>query len=243
MGKVTVTIETLSPLHLGSGQENIIVDSDVVYDQYGMPYFPAKRFRGALYESALELAEMSAGREALTVDNINTFFGLDTSSENALRISNFYLTDEGESYESLCKQWKYLQHEYSGLLTPEDVLSVYTTMRYYTSIHPENGVALHGSLHTMRVVKKGTVFQGTIEWDRDVFDLPSVDVACSKDTGKKEKKSHQKLSYRKKTYRKKAAKSQMKNRTEEIIELMLANLRFVGTKRNRGLGAIRCEIK
>ena len=134
MGKVTVTIKTLSPLHLGSGQENIIVDSDVVHDQYGMPYFPAKRFRGVLYESALELAEMGAGREALTVDNINTFFGRNTSSENALRISNFYLTDEGASYESLCDQWKYLQHEYSELLTPEDVLSVYTTMRYYLFI-------------------------------------------------------------------------------------------------------------
>ena len=95
----------------------------------------------------------------------------------------------------------------------------------------------------MRVVKKGTVFQGTIEWDHDVFDLPSVDVAYQKDTGKKEKKSHQKRSYRKKTYRKKADKSQTKSHTEEIIELMLANLRFVGTKRNRGLGAIRCEIK
>lgn len=46
MGKLTVTIKTLSPLHLGSGQESIIVDSDVVHDQYGMPYFPAKRFRG-----------------------------------------------------------------------------------------------------------------------------------------------------------------------------------------------------
>lgn len=239
MGKLTVTIKTLSPLHLGSGQENIIVDSDVVYDHYGMPYFPAKRFRGALYESALELAEMAEEREGLTEHNVDAFFGRDTSRKTVLRISNFYLTDEqGTPYESLCKQWKYLQQKYAGLLTPEDVLSVYTTMRYYTSIHPTKGIALSGSLHNMRVVKKNLVFQGTIEWDHDVFDLSSADVACQKNTGKKGKKTHQKISYRKK-----GAKTQGKSHTENMIELMLANLRFVGTKRNRGLGAVRCEIK
>ncbi len=59
MKSFTIQIETLSPLHLGSGQENIVLDADVVYDQYGMPYFPARRFRGLLYESAMEMEEMS----------------------------------------------------------------------------------------------------------------------------------------------------------------------------------------
>lgn len=182
---------------------------------------------------------MDAGGTDLTVDNIDTFFGRKDSSEMALRISNFYLTDgQGTPYESLCKQWKYLQQKYAGLLTPEDVLSVYTTMRYYTAIHPENGITVKGSLHNMRVVKKNLVFQGTIEWNCNVFELQPTEVACQKPTGKKGKKIHQKVSYRKKR-----PKTQTRNHTEDILALMLANLRFVGTKRNRGLGAVRCEIK
>ena len=55
----TLYIKALSPLHLGSGQADVNVDAEVIHDDAGLPYFPAKRFKGLLYESALEVAEMS----------------------------------------------------------------------------------------------------------------------------------------------------------------------------------------
>ena len=56
---IDVTVTALSPLHLGSGKADVVIDAEVVHDKYGMPYLPAKRFKGVLYESALEVWEMS----------------------------------------------------------------------------------------------------------------------------------------------------------------------------------------
>lgn len=62
MNTFKVKIITKSPLQLGYGKAGIVIDTDVVHDRYGMPYFPAKRFKGLLYESALEMAEIFSER-------------------------------------------------------------------------------------------------------------------------------------------------------------------------------------
>ena len=56
--EIEVKIEVLSPIHLSSGQANVNVDAEVMHEANGLPYFPAKRFKGLLYESALEVTEM-----------------------------------------------------------------------------------------------------------------------------------------------------------------------------------------
>ena len=48
----------MSPIHLGSGAADVNLDADIIHDEFGLPYFPAKRFKGLLYESAVELEEM-----------------------------------------------------------------------------------------------------------------------------------------------------------------------------------------
>ena len=48
---IRIHIRTFSPLHLGTGYADIHVDADVVQDDVGLPYFPAKRLKGLLYES------------------------------------------------------------------------------------------------------------------------------------------------------------------------------------------------
>ena len=57
--KGKICIQLISDLVPGSGQgwANII-DSDIVYDQYGFPYIPARRIKGLIKESALELEEL-----------------------------------------------------------------------------------------------------------------------------------------------------------------------------------------
>ena len=72
----TLTIKLLSPTMLMSGQGDVNTDSTIVHDRYGIPFIPAKRVRGVLYESALEVAEMmhAAGLNTFTIDDVKVLF-------------------------------------------------------------------------------------------------------------------------------------------------------------------------
>lgn len=74
MEKYKIKIVAKSSLQLSTNKSDITVDTEVVHDQYGMPYFPAKRFKGLLYESALEMAEISQ-EKWITIKDINDLFG------------------------------------------------------------------------------------------------------------------------------------------------------------------------
>lgn len=189
-------IETLSPLHLGGGKADVIIDAEIVHDEYGMPYFPAKRLKGLLYESALEMAEIS-GEAWFTIAQLKALFGQGEDAEAGFVLENLYLPE----YEELRSGWKYLSEKYQGLFTHKDVLETYTELRYQTKIDKKTGTADDGSLHNMRLVDAGTTFVGNVK----LF----VDDAVN----------------------------------EKILELAVKNLRFVGAKRNRGCGNVRCSIQ
>ena len=72
----TLRIKLLSPTLLMSGQGDVNTDSTIVHDHYGVPYIPAKRIRGILYESALEVAEMMELSEldTFTIKDVNILF-------------------------------------------------------------------------------------------------------------------------------------------------------------------------
>lgn len=153
-----IKIAVQSPLQLGYGKADVIIDSDVVHDKYGMPYFPAKRFKGLLYESALELAEMS-GEKWFKKKDIDKLFGQGADGVAQFRINNFYLKKLDE-YNKLCQDWQYLNDKYRGFFTPQSVLNLYTDIRYQTTIEKETGTTKEGSLHNMRVIDAGTEFFG-----------------------------------------------------------------------------------
>ena len=48
MKKYILTVEALSPVHLGAGKSDVIIDAETAHDEFGMPYFPAKRLKGLL---------------------------------------------------------------------------------------------------------------------------------------------------------------------------------------------------
>ena len=72
----TLTIQLLSPTMLMSGQGDVNTDSTIVHDRYGIPFIPAKRVRGVLYESALEVAEMMemSKMTAFITDDVKVLF-------------------------------------------------------------------------------------------------------------------------------------------------------------------------
>ena len=54
--KLKVTL--LSDLCVSAGESyNAYVDIEAVYDEYGIPFIPAKRLKGCIREAALELVE------------------------------------------------------------------------------------------------------------------------------------------------------------------------------------------
>lgn len=195
MKSYTLKIEALSPLHLGMGKADVIIDAEVAHDEFGMPYFPAKRLKGMLYESALEMAEISA-EQWFTEAEIKQLFGQSEDGEAGFKIDNLYLPE----YKEKRVGWEYLFEKYNGLFNKNYVLKNHTEIRYQTKIEEETGTAADGSLHNMRLVDAGTVFVGNLVMSDD------------------------------------------NEVNRKILEYACKNLRFVGAKRNRGCGHVRCEI-
>ena len=93
----TLTIKLLSPTMLMSGQGDVNTDSTIIHDRYGIPYIPAKRVRGVLYESALEVAEMMelSNLNTLTITDVNILFNR-VDEEDAMKLVNDWTDDEAK---------------------------------------------------------------------------------------------------------------------------------------------------
>jgi len=167
----TLTIKLLSPTMLMSGQGDVNTDSTIVHDRYGIPFIPAKRVRGVLYESALEVAEMmkAAGMGAFTIDDVKGLFNrLESAEDNPrMSISNLKIAD----YDVVATELAALEAQYPAVFTKERVLEEYTSMRYYTSIDKETGSTVEGTLHNSRVLNRGLTFIGKI----DVVDMTDTE--------------------------------------------------------------------
>ena len=159
----TLEVAALSPLHLGSGRADVNVDAEVVHDRAGLPYFPGKRLKGLIYESALEVLEMSelAGLNLFTEEEMEELFQHNVQSDTQLTIPNLHLASE-EAARQMEEDWLYLQQHYPELVSAQDVLSLYTSLRYQTMIDRETGTAAETSLRNIRVVDEGLTFCGTV---------------------------------------------------------------------------------
>ena len=115
---------------LMSGQGDVNTDSTIVHDRYGIPFIPAKRVRGVLYESALEVAEMmqAAGLKTFTIDDVKVLFNrLESVEDNPrLSLSNLTIAD----YDVVASELAALEQHYPDVFTKERVLEEYTSMRY-----------------------------------------------------------------------------------------------------------------
>ena len=163
----TLEVTALSPLHLGSGRADVNVDAEVVHDRAGLPYFPGKRLKGLIYESALEVLEMSelAGLSLFTEEEMEELFQHNVQSDTQLTIPNLHLASE-EAARQMEEDWLYLQQHYPELVSAQDVFSLYTSLRYQTMIDRETGTAAETSLRNIRVVDEGLVFCGMVRLKR-----------------------------------------------------------------------------
>lgn len=160
------------------GQGDVNTDSTIVHDRYGIPFIPAKRVRGVLYESALEVAEMmqAAGLKTFTIDDVKVLFNrLESVEDNPrLSLSNLTIAD----YDVVASELAALEQHYPDVFTKKRVLEEYTSMRYYTSIDQVTGTALEGTLHNSRVLNRGLVFSGRIGVE-DITETERLILACA----------------------------------------------------------------
>ena len=164
MGNLILKLELLSDALIGSGEGwGANIDSDMVFDEFGLPYIPARRIKGILRESALEVAEMFKKSEINTVFcmYIDTLFGKPGQDHpSPISFSNLYLAD----YQSNREWMDWIIKQHSNYFSREIVLNTFSSIRQQTSISDE-GTAKENSLRTLRVLKKDNLFFGNVVFD------------------------------------------------------------------------------
>jgi CRISPR/Cas system CSM-associated protein Csm3 (group 7 of RAMP superfamily) len=155
-----------SPVLVGSGEGwGSVIDTDVVFDDVGLPFIPARRVKGVLRESALELLEMFdiSGISGYSKADLETAFGKSGSKEGGLfEINNLYLPD----YHDVRDWCSWGIDNCPGTLSVDSVINCFTEVRSQTSLD-QNGIAEDGSLRRSRVLKTGLLFSGAVRSCRE----------------------------------------------------------------------------
>ena len=157
--KGKICIQLISDLVPGSGQgwANII-DSDIVYDQYGFPHIPARRIKGLIKESALELEEFGV----LEKQTSHLIFG-----DNEVQGHHFVLYNALlKNIENLQEEYRTLDEKYTSYLNKYVILDYYTNIRFQTAIE-DTGIAKDDSLRSVRAIDKGNTFYSIVEYEEE----------------------------------------------------------------------------
>lgn len=159
MLKLELKMDIVSPALLGSGEGyGTMIDTDIVHDSDGLPYFPAKRLKGLLRESALEVLEMfeQCGIGGLERSDWNHAFGTTGKTSGHIHFHQLRFPD----YSDLRLWIRWAKKNHPTLFTPDDVLSTLTSLRQLTAVD-DSGVAKEG-LRTVRVLNDGYSLVGKI---------------------------------------------------------------------------------
>ncbi len=153
-------IKLISPTLVGSGEGfGALIDTDIVFDDTGIPYIPSKRVKGCLLDSATDVKEMFERSKIHFPMDIKTVFGRSGDIKSgAVYFSNLTIDDYKNN-----KAWlDYLltRKDCLSILSRERILETFTEIRQQTAI--EDGVARSGSLRTMRLIRQGIEFYGDI---------------------------------------------------------------------------------
>ncbi len=179
MEEYTLKVKLISPALTASGEGfGAIIDTDIVFDETGLPYIPAKRIKGCLLDSAREVKEMFFDHSEINLSlNINKTFGVvGTKTSAPVYISNLYIKDYATNKDWLNYFLK--SDDYKAVLSKDSILETFTHIRRQTAIG-EEGVAREHSLRTARVINKGTCFFGDIKTaDKDDEIINTIALAC-----------------------------------------------------------------
>jgi CRISPR/Cas system CSM-associated protein Csm3 (group 7 of RAMP superfamily) len=159
--RLKIRIIIKSPALIGSGEGfGALIDSDIVFDDVGLPYIPAKRIKGCLRDSAKEVEEILDEANISTPLEIDAVFGQTGAKEPAqVFFSNLFI----QEYEANQTWLRYfMEHDtFNKHITRESVQNHFTEIRQMTRIG-EDGVSFDHSLRSVRLIKKGEIFEGDV---------------------------------------------------------------------------------
>lgn len=176
IAKGVLTITLCSDLCAGSGYAYAgVIDSDICYDDFGLPYIPAKRLKGCMRESAQSILYYFISQE-----DVDKLFGAaGEKSCGLLAINNARITN----YDKIVEELKALKKNGSEVVaysSQQEILNQFTQIKAQTSID-ENGVADDNTLRYTRVVKqyspitnKPLVFETEITLMQATTDLEEI---------------------------------------------------------------------
>ncbi len=198
MKNLTINVTLDSHTLIGSGEGfGAVIDSDIVFDHVGIPVIPARRIKGCLRDSAFDVFKMFEQAKVEFPKDIR--YNDDNSSEtDELHPIHQTLFDNtfgksGEEFDpagqSFCgtlftnlaisdyeanKAWlHYVSQAYHEIVSLEAIIHTFTMLRQQTAIN-ERGVAGEHSLRTIRVIKKGYTFSGSLEVNSDDPDILTI---------------------------------------------------------------------
>ena len=156
--KIILKSDTL----IGSGEGfGSIIDTDVVFDDLGIPYIPAKRVKGIMLESAEELNEMF---HVLNKNiDIGKIFGEKGTKEGLAHFSNLHL----ENYANI-REWLEYYRKKTKIINKQNIIAHMTSIRYSTSIDNKTNIAKEGSLRTERIINSGKNFVSDIDFPEEL---------------------------------------------------------------------------
>jgi len=159
----TLKLELLSDALIASGEgQGAIIDSDILYDETGLPYIPGRRLKGCLREAAREAQIMfNHANMQLDFDIEQTFGKPGTGISDGIIFGGLY----PEKYEAN-KAWLTFLQQNKQLFNAEDVLSALSSIRSQIAIESDGayrGVTRDHSLRTLRVLHQGFHFEGQLE--------------------------------------------------------------------------------
>lgn len=145
-----------------------------MYDDFGLPFIPAKRIKGCLRDSLEELLyffhSVDKDYKIFQLIDPDLCFGQRNERGNEfrgksglVRFSNLKI----KGYESIKSNLHNLintEKSYSKYFHSESVLENYTILKRSTSIDEETGSAKFTSLRTIRALKKNLIFEGELEF-------------------------------------------------------------------------------
>lgn len=146
MENIKVQIRLLSPTLLSNGEPEGLFDDSYIQDKYKLPVFPAKRFKGLLRESCLELLEWAGAKKKS--DIINHIFGKQGESNETtsskIQVFNGEIINRTEWVDIIEKSnWD------PDILNAVD--SFFSLRMAQTQIE-ENGIAKEGSLRQFKLL-------------------------------------------------------------------------------------------
>lgn len=182
MSAYELKLELRSPTLTGSGEGfGALIDVDVVFDDLGLPYIPAKRVKGCLRDSALEVLDMfiqaGIGFKDGFEERIDAVFGIVGSEHTADVIFDDLYLEDYPAVRAWIAFWQQ-DDKTKSLFSKDAVREVMTVTRQQTRIE-NDGTALDGSLRTSRLIRAGLTFIGDVLIkDDDIAITETLALAC-----------------------------------------------------------------